>query len=290
MKRFLRCFYLMFMLAQTAQAAPVQPEISWIHPDFPPYFIHNGPYAGQGTADRIEAFLARELPRFKHSQLRANLVRRDLEIKSDKLACSSAMLKTPAREQTMLFSNAYTSILPNGVIILRSKEARMLPYINARGELRLSQWLASAQYRLSAAAGRSFGPQIDAMLETDNQARHVFRFKSSDSFATGLLQMQNQQDVDGVLGYAVELSWTARRLGLQADAFKFLPIEGATRLQPSYIGCSKSPEAAEVLKHVNALIESGKLPELAKRAYVEWLPADAAGLFEILYKTERHQP
>jgi hypothetical protein len=41
---------------------------------------------------------------------------------------------------------------------------------------------------------------------------------------------------------------------------------------------------------VKALIDSGKLPELAKRAYLEWLPADAAAFFEILYKTERHHP
>lgn len=274
------------LFAQSLLAAAPELEIQWFHPDFPPYFILKGHYAGRGTADQIEAFLAREMPQYQHSQVQANLLRREAEIKLRKLACSSAVLKTPEREQSMLFSASLISILPNGLTILRSQEAQMQPFINARGELRLAQWLLSAQYKLSAAAGRSFGPQIDAMLQPQSHARQVERFKASDTFASGLLQMMNRQGVDGVLGYAVELSWTVRRLGLSPEAFRFLPIEGATQLLPSYFGCSKSPQAAAVIEQVNALIDSGALQEVARRAYVEWLPADAAEHFESLRKAE----
>jgi len=93
--------------------------------------------------------------------------------------------------------------------------------------------------------------------------------------------------VDGLLGYAVELTWTVKRLGLPPETFRFLPVEGATQLLPAYFGCSKSPEATEVLERVDALIDSGALPEVARRAYVEWLPPEAAEHFEMQRKSER---
>lgn len=261
-----------------------EPVVHWFHPDFPPYFIQYGPLKDKGSADQIEAFLRQELGGYRHLQVKANAARRQEEFKSRTLACTSAVLRSPEREAYMVFSEAFTEILPNGLVSLRRRQAELEPFLNAAGELDLAALLAARSFHLSVAAGRSFGPAIDQVLASAQARGQLSVSNASDMFASGMLQLQHDQKVGGVLGYALELSWAVRRFDLPYEDFRFTPIAGAGGLSPAYLGCSRSAEGERLVARVNALIRSGRLREVATRAYMEWLPPDARHYYERLLK------
>ncbi len=251
----------------------------WFHSDFPPYFIQSGPYKGQGTGDQVETFIMQALPGFEHRVSSANTARRQEAIRNGMLVCSSAILRTPQREQYMVFSEAYAHILSNGVTTLRSRREALEPFLNARGEVRLAALLESKDFVLTAASGRSYGALVDAALEAGEARGKVRRFASPDIFASGLMELRNNTNTHGLLGYAIELNWNLMRFGLPDREFTFLPIEGEAALVPAHVGCTRTAEGERVIAAVNGLIRAGSLPEVARRTYAAWLPEDVRTVY-----------
>lgn len=276
----LLCPLCLSLTAGPLAAAPPIKQIVWFHSDFPPIFILSGPFKGRGTADRREEFLMRQIPSFSHTKVTANVARMQEEMKNQNNICSSSLLKTPEREKNFIFSDALTEILPNGLVTLSSNRTVLEPFLNDRGELRLAELIASEKFRIAVAAGRSYGQTIDASLLAGVGSGKVVPFNASDIFASGLLQVSNNQGADAVMGYAIELSWAILRFHQDSGRFWFIPVEGETALTPVHVACSRSPLGAELIAQVNALIHLGNAQEAAARAYIEWLPADIAQYYE----------
>ncbi|GAB2887430.1 hypothetical protein GCM10027046_14660 [Uliginosibacterium flavum] len=255
-------------------------SVVWFHSDFPPISIISGPFKDRGAADQWGALLMQQMPDYQHELIPANAARLQEEMKQRGNGCSRALLKNPEREKNFIFSEPLVSFLPNGLITLRSRKADLEPFLNERGELRLDALLNARKFEIAVAAGRSFGPSIDPVLQAGSAQGKLVQFNASDLFSSGLLRLSNHQGVDAVMGYAIELSWAIRRFDLKPSQFWFIPVEGETALLPVHIACSRSPTGEAIIGQINALVHEGKLPDAAARAYRDWLPADIAQYYD----------
>lgn len=272
------------LLQGFARAESPLREVQWFSSDFPPLSIVSGPYKGQGAVDQWQAHVIEQLGDLRHQQIVANTARIKEEMLRRENACNPAYLKTPEREKYAVFSEPLMGLLPNGLITLSSRKNEFQPYLNSRGELRLADLLAAQKMQLAVASGRSFGVAIDPVLQNPAVTGQLVQFNASDLFSSGLLQLTRGKHVDAVIGYAMELSWNIRRLGLSDEQFSFIPVEGETAPIPVYIACARSAAGELIIARVNKLIRTGKLPEVAVRAYREWLPEDVGTYYERMRK------
>ncbi len=95
--------------------------ITWIQNDFPPVWILDGPYKGQGGADLIQTLVMENLPEYNHKTLLLNNSRFRQMAKQGKNVCSCATFKTEDREKIMHFNRIPSSfIFSNGIITKKS--------------------------------------------------------------------------------------------------------------------------------------------------------------------------
>lgn len=272
------CF-LLGLLTSVVFAADALPELRWYRFDYPPAVILSGPHKGQGYGDVRDAYLVQELTEYNHKLVTSNIARLFEEMRTHGNICNSSLLKSKEREPYVLFSEPVAELLPIGLVTLTSRKAEFAPFLNKRGELRLSEFIRSKKFKVAIAADRSYGPAIDSALLPGKKTGVVKPYFKGDVFASGLLQLDLRGHTDATLGYAVELNWTARRLNRNIGEYWFVPIEGATQLIHSHVGCSRSPQGEAVIAHINKLIRSGQSAKVFEKAYLEWLPPDLHGYY-----------
>lgn len=260
-------------------AAHAHETIIWFRSDSPPISIVNGPDKNRGSGDVWGNYLMTRMPEFQHEVMTANFVRIFEESKHRDNACDWLLFKTPEREKNLLFSEPLLDVLPSGLVVLASRRAEFAPYLNEKGELRLTNLLAAHKFRIGAATQRSFGPMVDTLLLQSYARSSVSWFAAYDVFSSGLARMANHQTLDGVLGFAVELSFATEHVGRREEDFVFFPLVEESALTPGYVACSKSPFGEKVIARVNDIIRFGG-GELALRAYRAWLPAQMRNYYD----------
>lgn len=250
------------------------PEVLWYRFDYPPAFISTGPDKDRGYGDVRDAYLMRELTEYRHKIVVSNVARLFEDMRVQGNICNSALLKNPEREKYVVFSEPVAELLPAGIVTLASRKADFASFLNKRGELRLPEFIQSQRFRIAVAASRSYGPAVDQALQAGKRIGVVRPYSSSDIFASGLMKLDRRGQADATLGYAVELYWAARRMNLSVDEYWFVPIEGATQLIYSRVGCSRSPQGLAVVDRINKLIRSGEVDKVFEKSYLAWLPPD----------------
>lgn len=276
--------FLLLLLVLFSGNAGAQDSIVWFHTDFAPISIINGPDAGKGVSDQWEHYLAAHLPEFRHEKLISNVARQHEEMKHRDNLCFRTFIKTPEREKFLLFSDRIAELLPNGFIALKSSQEKLAPFLNQKGELRLADLLEAGTFKIGVAAERSFGPKIDAVLASSKENTDVVvPFAASDIFYTGLVQLARRHEIDGIIGYAVELSYGARRMNKSPENFLFLPIAEDISLVPIHISCTKSPAGEKIIARINQAIQAGGA-DYATAAYRAWLPPESRDYYDRLRK------
>jgi len=265
--------------------------VYWYTSDFPPVYILSGPKRGSGHGDKRRDLLIKHLRGFRHEVVEASTRRMMEDLKTKPNVCSVAVVKTPERETTMEFS-AIPVIwtLPNGAITLRSRLPAFAPFLNERSELRLDAFLANAkEHHLGIIAGRSFGTGIDAVLKKHATSESVVVVPASDLFASRLLKLANQNELDAILGYAIELNFVSGQLGLDRNKFALLPVAEEAPIQAGYVVCSKSTIGRRVMAEVNSLIGEKKIQAKMEAAYREWLDEESTALYDrVLIQARPH--
>jgi len=277
---------LTLLLTALSLPAVANDTVTWFHSDFPPISIVSGAEKGQGAADQWEQYLIEHLSEFHHETVIANVLRLQEEMKRRDNACNPALVKTPAREQFLLFSDPVTELLPNGFITLQSRRSDLAPFLNDKGELRLSELIATDRFTIGVAAGRSFGIAIDNALRTAKNPEKIAPFAAQDIFSSGLIQVANRHSLDGMIGYAIEMNYVLRRLKRDPASFWFIPLAEETALTTAYVACSKTPMGEKILARVNESLRAGGA-EMATAAYRNWLPLEMRGYYDSLRKTSQ---
>ncbi len=272
------------LLCCTASFCIAKEELIWLGADFPPAFIKKGPNANQGHIDKIEQYLKHRLSEYQHSSENANFSRILTSLKSRSDACSAALFKTPEREKYIEFSKPIYLILSNGIIFKRSSLAKFRPFIDQDKSISLSKVLQSKKTVLGISNNRSYGNQLNAIINQYRDTSAVYH-RSGSNQLEGLLQMLQFNRIDYLIGYFNELQYVARQQGINPNELVFYPAsELHTPYILGYIGCSKSKQGRQVIRSINQQLDSIRKQFVQYYAY--WLDKPTQKLHREL--TERY--
>lgn len=236
--------------------APADGTATWCSFDLPPMYIVSGPEAGRGSVQEHVRFLQARLPQYEHQTQFSSIPRliKDMREQRQQLVCAG-MQRNDEREQFMLFSLPFYATQPPAVVTLRSRLARIKPYLNAQGEVRLADMISGGTLNLGLTAGRSYGATLDAELARHPNNPHVQLRSVAERLSEGLVSMMVLGRLDYTIAYESERRLFLEQLGSQSgDELVQLPIAGLPRQIPIYIVAPKTEWGQRFIQRVNALL------------------------------------
>ena len=220
--------------------------IIWLHSQYPPYYITNGPDTGNGIADRVEKMLRKELTGYKHVRKEANWKRVMQLMRAGENVVILTLLKTPDREKFIEYS-VLTSVKPTNGICVRSDDIRF----EGVEEISLYNLLNLEGFKIGILDGRSYGQGIDQILKKNLNHDNII-VRSSPDGVNGLFRMQMFGRIDAVVCYPHETKWTADQLGI-SHKVKQLRVTEQDRLNFSYSGAPKTTWGKKVIAEINKI-------------------------------------
>ncbi|KAF1026732.1 MAG: hypothetical protein GAK37_02601 [Pseudomonas sp.] len=241
--------------------------LTWLLRDLPPLTIFEGPQKGQGALDELLPMLVERLPEYRHQVQRVNRARGMQMLREPSFTCDPSLLLTAARARYIVFSRQAFVVVSNGVMIRRSQQDAMAPFI-ADGQFDLQAFLGTHKTRLGVIAERSYGPGIDEQLQQavpEKLAPHY----GNDALGS-LLQMQRLGRLEAVLGYWPEIRYQALLQGIDPQDLAFYPIKGSAPYQLTHIGCSNTAQGRQAIERIDQALRDIPQHEL-QQSYASWL-------------------
>ena len=266
----LATFALAFMWGMSAQAQdrPAN-EILWMHPDFPPINILEGPLAGQGVGDRVLTFFERRLPQYDHKVLVGNFKRIISTVSSGQQACGVTLLKNEQRAKTVLFSEPFLLAPHNEIIIRQSRLDTFSPYMDEEGTISLVELLTKSDLVFGYSMGRSYSSALDELLKNNLSKTNSYATYGQGIF-TGLIQMLDRRRFDYTIGYGYEARYLQEQLGLN-DEIVSIPVREHAGYTKVYVGCPQTPWGENLIGEVNTIILEWRDKFELYGVYKQWL-------------------
>lgn len=248
-------------------SASAEDTLIWLLRDLPPLTIFEGPQKGQGALDQLLPLLKERLPEYRHQFLHVNRARGTQMLREPSFTCDPSLLWTPERAKYVVFSAQAFVVVSNGVMIRRSEQEEMAPFI-VDGQFDLQAFLEARNARLGAVAERSYGATIDERLKHADPRRLALHY-GNDALGS-LLQMQRLGRLEAVLGYWTEIRYHAMQQGIDPQDLVFFPIKGSAPYQRTYIGCSNTALGREAIERINEALRN--IPQTqVQQSYASWL-------------------
>lgn len=162
--------------------------------------------------------------------------------------CSLNKRKTPQREQQLLFSRYPLNIGPPLKLIHLA--AKPLP-----AEVDLLDWLVkSPRIKIGIAAGRSYGPVLDALIA--QQSTRFYQLAGEDAHIKLWLMLQKGR-LDALIDYSVRSSLLAK----QSDGIEATTIRGEPNFDLAYLVCHRSEHGQQLINLFDQLLQQPALQQ-----------------------------
>jgi len=257
-----------------------KPQVRWLVIDFPPFHIVSGPDRGKGMRDRYLDALRARLPNFDSRVEVSDTTRQVALMQAGQPVCSISMLRTPEREQFMLFSEQpYGLQLPVRLVMASQSAAALGPVVDDQG-VDLARVLAGGMIRLGVLPKRRFGASIDRVIaDAAVHYPNTVQVFNANGSLEGLLDLIGKGRIEATLGYGLEVE-QLRQHNAKLGDFAFLPITQAPDLVPTYVACSRNPVGAKVIAEINALGFNDAATRQLRADYEALLPTSERKEFE----------
>ena len=270
-------FFLIVLFLCLSCEVGAQPsgEVVWMHADFPPLRIIDGPYAGQGFSDMIHELMGRELPEFRHAVVTANLSRTLNWMESGRNVLAVGLIPNPQRDRVMQYSVPCVLVPPVSLVV----RAGELESLGSGGHVSLRDFIA--RKRLGVAADRSYGPELDSVLLSSPDLSRVVVSQGSNLFES-LLEMLLLGRVDGVLAYPFEAVYGARMKNKE-DLISIAPLRESMVPLRGRIAAPRTAWGTAMIERVNGvLLEHRGTPEY-RQAFERWLTPGIIEDYRVMY-------
>jgi len=252
-------------LSLSAQAAD---SVSWMSEDSPPFYIYQGPLAGQGAGDLALGQIFARLPSFDHRRSEASIARIFHEMQYRDGVCYLGALRDPTREAFARF-NRRPILLPSfRVLIEKSHRGEMAPFLTQNGEVDLSALAGSASLRGGYRLGTPYPGVLGRFIDNPDRKTRldpILTVKQMNS-------MLSAGNIDFYVedGIAVRYYTAGRPLD---NSLLSLRIAGLPPTIATYIACSDRPVGRAVVAQLDRLFEDDRVWADFLAPFGRWLEA-----------------
>jgi uncharacterized protein (TIGR02285 family) len=245
--------------------------IKWLTHDFAPYYILSGPDKSQGRDESIISLLEQQLPHinFERVIIPSGKVIQELANQQSN-ACALSLYKNKYREERVYFTHQSSTAGLSPSIAMHQKLSAALN-IESSDSVSLTHLLVKKQLTLGVSMNRSYGSEIDKIINTTPNTNIVIR-PTRDTLST-LTYMLNLERIDILLGYPSEHYYLAKTMGFSDNLTQRMLTE-APKISYGYIGCTKNEQGAEDIATLNQQLKMLKQTKEYKQVLTRWLPND----------------
>ncbi|QBJ63015.1 TIGR02285 family protein [Pseudoalteromonas sp. DL-6] len=245
--------------------------IKWLTHDFAPYYILSGPDKSQGRDESIISLLEQQLPHinFERVIIPSGKVIQELANQQSN-ACALSLYKNKYREERVYFTHQSSTAGLSPSIAMHQKLSAALD-IESSESVSLTHLLVKKQLTLGVSMNRSYGSEIDKIINTTPNTNIVIR-PTRDTLST-LTYMLNLERIDILLGYPSEHYYLAKTMGFSDNLTQRMLTE-APKISYGYIGCTKNEQGAEDIATLNQQLKMLKQTNEYKQVLTRWLPND----------------
>lgn len=245
--------------------------IKWLTHDFAPYYILSGPDESQGRDESIISLLEQQLPHinFERVIIPSGKVIQELANQQSN-ACALSLYKNKYREERVYFTHQSSTAGLSPSIAMHQKLSAALD-IESSESVSLTHLLVKKQLTLGVSMNRSYGSEIDKIINTTPNTNIVIR-PTRDTLST-LTYMLNLERIDILLGYPSEHYYLAKTMGFSDNLTQRMLTE-APKISYGYIGCTKNEQGAEDIATLNQQLKMLKQTKEYKQVLTRWLPND----------------
>lgn len=262
------------LCAGACHAAKPQ-EITWFIPDLPPHYVVEPGRKEVGFHQQalLEQFIP-ALEGYKHSVKVASVGRVVAMLKADPAACIPSAVKTPEREQFMVFSRPSLAMIPPGLFVRAADARKFAPHVDATGRISLEALLARGDFVLGVEGQRRYGAGVDRLVEAHADSKAVYQV-NFQAAARSLMRMAAVERVDGVLGYPYEATWHLNdRSWNGPNKLHFFALTEQPRFNLSHVACANSALGKAVIARINVRLDQPRTRAAIAGYYDAWLTPD----------------
>lgn len=229
----------------------------------PPGIIKSGEFEGQGFVQLILQQVIDRMPEYHHQMPLTTLARVLQDMQLGKNVCHPSLYKTEERSKFAYFSIP-NLINPTNRIIAHSKVAQQFK----ESSVDLSSLLVNPDYTFALVKGRSFGQEIDNIINTYVNSDRVFHIPN-ETLAT-IFHMIRLQRIDFTIVYPFELGYFLKTNENSTDEFVSYTIDGIGEYIVGSIACAKTPWGEKVIAKVNQVLTEIRKTEAYQKAMTTW--------------------
>ncbi len=257
--------------------------LAWMEAVAPPFFIHEGPYKGQGYEDIITEILKESLTQYEHAHMQANISRHYQQWKQGENACSVGMFKTPERLEFTYFSIPSVFTLPTVLIIHKDKFASF----GGKTTVSLAEVLKEDKLVIGRSNNRSYGIEFDTVLNTHGTSKNIFQYEGPE-LSLNLFKMLQAGRIDALPGLPEEAMYLAETMGIRDQIMTLAVEENQVNKESwrSYVACSKTEWGKKTIEAINKALIDLRPTERYRAAYERWLDPNSIEIYRKLYQEE----
>ena len=244
---------LVLSLWLVSAAAQAGDHITWLHPEFPPSYIGDGEFKGQGYLDLQLTVLQLMMPGFAHTTVAAPLARIWHEMPHDDGLCFLGASPTDERLKVGLFSKRGI-LTPIIQLAMREERSdRIRPYLNADGEVDLEKLKAAPGLTGAYTDTATYGRIIDDFLHSHDHAAPLNRVVEMRQPLTLLANGRT----DFIFVWPEQLTYFKRSTHSDFATVSF-KVARTTAAQPYYVACSKGPVGQRAIAQIDAMLNEAE--------------------------------
>ena len=231
--------------------------IDWYVRDWPPFNIQQGPEAGLGSYDLMLTQLVNALPQYQHRQLFATLVKRQQLMQQEVPHCLFGVLKSPARQAKMLFSDI--AFYSPALRLVALADHPLWQVSQAGAEIKLADvlqqpWTGMLEYK------RLYPPHIQ------QNAGKLLQVTDNDTDLVGMLKAKR---ADYVVEYPDRIRWLAQKH--PTVPLRYARLAGEDVAVPVYVACQKTAEAPGQIAAINQVLRQLRHTPVYQQAWLRHL-------------------
>lgn len=242
--------------------AAASEEVVWGVSPWPGLVVTSESQPPSGIIKELLGAITARLPEYTHHMRLSNLSRSFEQLSDEGLHCAMPVVRTAERDRVGYYVDLVL-VMPNHLVV-RKRDRQAIA--GDMAEVSLRQLLATPRLRGGLVRDRSYGPQLDPLL--NGEYPQLLRIQTSGA-GNNLFAMLEHGRIDYIVEYA-EIFGAVRSAG-GARGLELLPLSEANATARMGAYCSKTAAGARLVRRIDEVARSPEVIALflsTQRSYL----------------------